>query len=436
MSIQPNQFVMKTSNTDPNIGHLLQLKLHWAKNLPKADVIGTIDPYATISVPLKPHGNLKFTTPCFDNNPNPVWNFPVFCDEMDISRNVTIEIWDKDSFSKNDRVCTVEIPLNMLSTPIVKQEYTLTCLEKFKPLNSSMPSTICVSMGIALSFQSLVGRLKQIRSDVIVNQMKKTLYIPLFDRNVKSGYFNTYLKVSLLKQIKVSIVDCNEDNSTYQNIGHFEVSGELQYVPQSNMFQPLSVSAKPTKSTKIKVKKYTYPKHEMNFEIYNSYTLKKSIKVYKNLSFVTLILGNSKVVEKKLMNEITQLHGWTGTLGYEQAKKTLKNVICDDHSKSVYMIEKNYFVKNDWDSDNCDQKVGLLEPYRAEGLYIEILHEKKNHYTWDFLNVPKQLSNVYYGLTAEVSDLPYPVYHSDLKIKLFQRSNPSQFHLLDICPLL
>merc|ERR1711988_1205263 len=86
---EPVETTNKTSN-------IMYLTIHSAENLPKMDVSEIGDPYVVIK-----QGKKKFKSDVIKNTSNPRWEFLTKID-LKKGSNVTVEVFDKDKFTKDD----------------------------------------------------------------------------------------------------------------------------------------------------------------------------------------------------------------------------------------------------------------------------------------------------------------------------------------------
>merc|ERR1712181_156715 len=76
----------------------IKLRVVGARKLKKSGMFGKADPYVTIS-----YEELKFKSNVVKNNLNPEWNFDnIFTISDDISNEILLEVYDKDTVSKDD----------------------------------------------------------------------------------------------------------------------------------------------------------------------------------------------------------------------------------------------------------------------------------------------------------------------------------------------
>ncbi|EFC39704.1 predicted protein [Naegleria gruberi] len=123
-----------------------QFILHSATNLPKADVVGTIDAYAVIKIPCETCVK-EYVTPFINDDENPVWNFECPSEiYMNTNDEITVEIWDKDTFTRDDFVANCQISIsNILACPFKEKTIILKCVDDYTPYDKSKPATVTIS---------------------------------------------------------------------------------------------------------------------------------------------------------------------------------------------------------------------------------------------------------------------------------------------------
>merc|ERR1719192_1801211 len=96
ISVSPAVLILdKNSKQDEQT---IKLRVTGARNLKKSGMFGKADPYVTIS-----YGELKLKSNVVKNNLNPEWNFDnVLTISDNISKEILLEVYDKDTVSKDD----------------------------------------------------------------------------------------------------------------------------------------------------------------------------------------------------------------------------------------------------------------------------------------------------------------------------------------------
>ena len=89
---------------------VLHLDLLQARNLPKSDLVGKSDPYATVGL-----GDQIFKTETDKNTQNPQWNFGAdFVIDDDTPANIVLDVLDQDKFGKDESLGSAVLPVDEL----------------------------------------------------------------------------------------------------------------------------------------------------------------------------------------------------------------------------------------------------------------------------------------------------------------------------------
>ncbi|EFC37157.1 predicted protein [Naegleria gruberi] len=138
----------------------LNLTLHCGRDLPKADLLSSIDAYAVVIVPIIGGQTKTFKTKCVQDDPNPDWEFDLFCTDVDGTRDCLVEIWDEDTL-RNEKVCTAILSLVELksSGTWLGKHIVLKCLSGFKPFKGAKECCIIVSASAHISFADLTRKI-------------------------------------------------------------------------------------------------------------------------------------------------------------------------------------------------------------------------------------------------------------------------------------
>ncbi|EFC39490.1 kinase C2 domain-containing protein [Naegleria gruberi] len=377
----------------------LNLTIHSGYSLPKADLLSSIDAYCVVYVPLL-GGKLDIIkTKVIDDNANPTWNAALFRTDVDASRDMLIEVWDKDAL-KDEIVCRVNVPLPRLWNERYwnNQKFVLECLGKHKPYKGASECGLVISAFSQISFADLVQRVNA--PNKFVDPVKKILVYPII------GVLEDklYLKVSITKRFKVSILD----TSLSRNLALFEIVG-----------RDVGTKIITAKSPKTK------------FGI----TYRRKLKLKKcdphALANLKLLVAGLTKVESKGVDVIVGEHGWAGSMSYDQAKKTLRNITVDEQKKRIFMNEANYAYMVDYDSSNFDQKIWLKEEASAKGYHAEFIYHKGKSCVVTSHQEPQlqQHTGALYRFSSQVKDSEYGTPFKEFSVDLYQRINPMQVML-------
>merc|ERR1719192_1715879 len=104
ISVSPAVMILdKNSKQDEQT---IKLRVTGARKLKKSGMFGKADPYVTIS-----YGELKLKSDVVKNNLNPEWNFDnVLTISDNISKEILLEVYDKDTVSKDDFMGKISLP--------------------------------------------------------------------------------------------------------------------------------------------------------------------------------------------------------------------------------------------------------------------------------------------------------------------------------------
>ncbi|KAL9643266.1 hypothetical protein ABK040_014722 [Willaertia magna] len=413
---------------DPTISYDLRANIIRANNLPKADIIGTIDPFIKILVPVFSHEKyIPIETFPRVNEINPIYNYKGNISNVDISRDILIEVWDYDNFNSNDLVCTKTLSfqkdlIEKYDGHISKKEIILNCVKKYKPFHAGSESTLTLSLGISPSYQYYLNKFLQkcLQNDNSQFIDKTKLQLCYFLGN------NLYLKLSFKNHLKLSILDCNE---VRQQIIYFEMSG------------------KDCKS-KMCFKKT----QKFGLQVKRQIKLREKLNRFKNLHFLLPLLKVviaspfETIIENKVFKELSEKHEWNGSLKFRDVKYQAVDVISDVNTKSIYMVESDlYFTRSQFETQTFHQRICILNPKELEGLHVEIIYNENNnnqhndgscHTIVEYHGNVKLDGDLRYQVSSEVNDLTYPVDHSKLTFSIWKKKNYIQYNVLDFIPIL
>lgn len=379
---------------------MFHFKLHSASNLPKADTIGSIDGYALVKIPISGGLYTEFKTSVVKNSYDPKWKFTCpIVHNPDTSRDVIVVIMDHDKVGQNDFVCHCRISFVNLLTPCRKNTWKLECEKGFSPQRKGEDCLIKFSSCLSPSFEQLVESVKSKNEETIVDSAKKQILVKI----PSTGY---YLRAKYGKNLSLSIYDTMQERA-----------GLAEFViPEHNSIVKNHFSSLPDTLNGLKV--------------YRQIKLKKQL-IPSDISNIQIGISQLSTVLETKEGDVTRNHGWTGSFSYQEAKKVLKNVICDDGPQTIYMIEDYFFIKCDWDSSNGDEVIGLLDPFKSQGYHLENKYSSKREFYVKTFAKPKNVlgTGKTYSLTSEVKDLEYPYSLSDITITLSKKQDTQYYPL-------
>ena len=93
---------------------MVKLTLHKANSLPKSDVIGSSDPYVTVS--FHRDGKVLYRTRTIFDDLNPVWEETAYIlvkkDDIQNKQCIHLKVWDEDKWSEDDSLGQTNITLS------------------------------------------------------------------------------------------------------------------------------------------------------------------------------------------------------------------------------------------------------------------------------------------------------------------------------------
>ena len=135
---------------------ILHLKVVEAVDIPKMDIISKSDPYCIVSLSNSVN---RQRTKTIDNTDHPVWNqefhFPIKHNSNNTPVSISITVYDEDTFSKDDIISSIEIPVNdYLVGRVYDEWYSLYPAKKVKK-GGRIHLVVHVAPKDAKPFQSL-----------------------------------------------------------------------------------------------------------------------------------------------------------------------------------------------------------------------------------------------------------------------------------------
>lgn len=153
------------------------------------------------------------------------------------------------------------------------------------------------------------------------------------------------------------------------------------------------------------------------------------------LDLVKIYVADETLHENTNLDKVASAHGWAGSLSYESAKKTLRNVTFDDKSETVYMGTADFLTKVDWDSKNVDFAAFLYEKTQKESKVIEMTAKGYNKQTHTYFAQPIASNPFPVTMKAGVDDVKYGTFNEDIHIKVYQLSNVQAVTFTDVFPV-
>jgi len=150
---------------------------------------------------------------------------------------------------------------------------------------------------------------------------------------------------------------------------------------------------------------------------------------------LNLFVSKVEVIWHSTMDKVVVSHGWVGSLDYKAAKKSLKNVTCDDKNESIYFLNDYGCLKNDWDSNNVDITFGVFESKFQQGMFADARHVSHTKRKQKFYSNCKVVNEIKLAMEAELEDLPVPLLFKDIELSVLQHKDVKTVEFLKVFPL-
>ncbi|TPX63176.1 hypothetical protein SpCBS45565_g06817 [Spizellomyces sp. 'palustris'] len=393
----------------------LALTLHRATNLPKTDRIEHIDPYVKVS--------FQSTQSCksqksraLSNTPDPVWNERLIfsLEEMVVTggHTVMLEIYDEDTF-RDERVGFVEVTMTrelfrVVAGKAIRHQFPIIYVKSKH--NTPAESYLEVSFSCVYSYDTVARWVQNNISGSVCNFMDKRLYVPF------PPEWN-----GLLLGLEFENGGDKIDFKVFTTIpdGGMYVDLALTSEAKSRIRRRGTATGEPTPIKGTHLRYYEEVKLD-------------DVPIETDWNMVAVWKFKKSSVESIDLAKIVQAHGWKGTLSYQGAARTLQGVELDPQDETVYFplpsqytfttedsVEPSSFVLVDWDKNNCDMKILVLDtPSNAGvGYDLTITGVEYNKKTSDVYVPPRPILGGRYRATrrVELDDVPYGVPLSNIK---------------------
>jgi hypothetical protein len=315
-----------------------------AANLPNADKFGKTDAYVKVVIPGQP--TLKTSTQ--DNTLNPVWNAS-FGVEVALdaagqpSANVVFEVWD-ENVMKDSLVGTVQVTLSPehFSRPGLPLELPIS-FTKSKWNNAR--SFLRVRFSWVMSFDALLAS----HPTAFGDRAEKRFYLPLPHLGPVVLAIE-YEKAAL--DVKLYITQ-----------------------PNTGLFLDMSLATATNHVTKLRRREVG-----AGLPFYSSMVFYEEVKLndvpfWEDLNQLQIMVMRKKVEEEVNLDTVVSRHGWKGAMGWGDASVKLHGVELDRKQEEVFMPMPGSFIVIDFDKDNVDMKVVVLDiPENASMTFDLTLH--------------------------------------------------------------
>jgi len=333
---------------------LLTFTVHRARNLPKADVLGKIDPYIVVHYDGQNIG--KTETVHRDFYPHFKKTFRVHTPK----RNATWElfIYDHDKITKDDLVGGLSI--GMPDTPVLKQVAKVNVEKGLKPHHKDQPCEVVYSIGWVRDMDQLEKVCKQLNPDAKFHE--KRCIAPIGDKVVAGGKPNDFL---LCAEMEGDCVDIKLWST----------------VKDSGKLMDLSYACS---GMKYKARKRNWPQgHKIPksdlLMIFSEVKL-DDVPYCFDFGLLMVTVSDAQEVFHETAERLAVRHGWISTehgpkakLGYKEFKSGLSNVYHDDKHKVVGLLETQAVFQLDWNSDSISYKWSVYQSAFESGLTADLV---------------------------------------------------------------
>lgn len=308
----------------------LSITIHGASNLPNADTFGKTDAYIKLVVP----GHPTQKTETRDNTLNPEWN-KSFAYEVPIdasglpSAAIVLELWDENVL-KDTLLGNVQVTLarEHFARPGLPLELPIS-FTKSKFANAR--SFLRVSFSWILAFESLLA----LHPTAFGNRSEERFYLPLPHIG----------PVTLAIEYEKAAVDVK------------------LYVTQPNtsLFLDMALTTPTNHVTKVRRRDVSdgIPFYS-NMVFYQEVKL-NDVPFWEDLNQLQLMVMTKKLEEEVNLDKVVSNHGWKGAMGWRDASAKLHGVELDRQKEEIFMPMPGSFVVVDFDADNVDMKVAVLD---------------------------------------------------------------------------
>jgi hypothetical protein len=377
--------------------YFVSIKLLNCRNLPKADVIGKIDPYVKFDLQRE---TIKSSTKKTDYNPDYNENIGS-TKSLPVGATVNVEVWDWDSIGKDDKVAWASFQVQ----PGYRQYHNLELTLKKGMKGHHGNSTISFDV-VALRTPAGLGAVPGAVTTLFSEHSATAL--------VRGHEGDALVKIEFEKG-RVDVKAYSLREKKYVSLGYGLPNFEYKIRFQRFLTkQPLGGNL------------FAYSEAKLD-----------DIPADFRLDLVKIYIGDENIAEHTNLDNVASEHGWSGSLTYKDAKKTLRNIGYDDKSETVFMPANNFVTKIDWDSKNVDFAAFLYDKTQKESKIVEMTaagHLKQTH---TYFAQPKPVGGTTALVTmkASVDDVKYGIPNEDIHISVYQLSNVQAVTFTDIFPV-
>lgn len=384
-----------------------------AKDLPKTDRFSSIDAYVEIKVPAQSTQK----TSVIDNNRNPTWNsshslfLPYDFNSATPLPKIEFALWDHNSVSKDEKVCTGELQVQPNHFQNGGWEIQVP-LKQENEKHSSHNSVLLVRFGeYAYSANSLHKLLQPLIPNIqFSNDGLGRLYIPL-------TIPNTVLVLEYeAKCVDVKLLVTSPANTHYFDM--IRVNHANSLVRRRNVKNPFTVHG---------------------YQVYEEIKMNDiPFSVIGKPGRVLFFAFQKTLVSEEDLGKTVVRHGWAGSMGWVTASATLKEVELDRKEQEIFMKKDDSFIVVDFDQGNVDMKCLVLDvPQNSEVAYDFLLKGEDVKKTSEIYSPPKKILDGKYSVQRklELDDVPYGTPFANMIWYKYRVTSPMQVDIFDVVKL-
>jgi len=354
--------------------YLYEIRLHYGKNLPKMDVIGTIDPYIKVKFPKHTE-----TSRVIIQDPNPVWetDMDVLVGIAPASWPIVCELWDKDKSSKDDFVCNITVSASDL--PCLRREF------KVERKNADPNAVICLTV-CRFPAVDMIKKFVETKKDSLTVVDSKTegygCHVPVEG----APQFSIGIQYDTRNHVRVYLAQ--SDPASVVNMAAFFVSPS-QVIPNRVASHLITADTDIDPSRLDVLKRVGGPR---GLRVFGEVSLFPAgcFKDYSQLN--VRVIRQKKLVSCRKATEIAREHGYPRVAGsFEDAVKSCTNSLSDAQNKLVYFMGDPDMAISLLFSMNSPQIVGYsLKP----NVFVDIIYTVENERAVELYSAPTAVPNV------------------------------------------
>ena len=380
---------------------LIGVLIHSAWNLPKLDLIGSIDPYVKLRF-----GGRCWQTKILDTTTAPVWNEAFFLRgvrEPSPSVNpLVFEVWDRDSIGSDELAALGELPLGTYQDKTLD----LHLAPGVKGASSGAPA-LKLWGGYVLDYPTLCARVSRVPG-AICDGVRRRILVPAPDLGegfyVGVEYQEGDERISLLM-----ISTTPREGGVAHSINWSDRHGLTllhRSFPAPQPFSGLGV--------------------RQLWQV-------SGVPVYDRFSTVMFERADVKTELECTLWEMARAYGWREEIGYEEAVKTLRGVKLIPNDRSVYLPLEDFYLALHWSGEQLMWRLLIHDTFKNRNALfdvhcqrpIKVVQERYRHACT--LGETPLMGHIELEGVTGISD--------DLSFVVSQRRYLSQWRLTDLLPL-